>query len=347
MDSKRPWNMRGKYAPKDAKISKSGKVEYEKGRRMVFWWDSLVSPFRKFQRIWDEYKDTKDRPEDYKNFIQCWLAQFWKEGKSKATIDELKLHQRDYYTVGEIPKGVQFLIGGIDTQDDALYIAIFGMGLGMKTWLIDEDRIPCDITTTNEEDLYSIIKSNVIDRKYHDADSNAWQVGLVAWDSGGHRTKEIYSVVKKFPQVIAIKGRNVQMRSISYSKKETHYNIRTIEYLEETEDRAAKDNFNLPENVSLEFMVQFAAKKKLITPNKRTGQPKVEWINRGADHFRMASCYAFSCLDIQIKNIGTLRSRLKDPNFIYNPLKAEPRQKGQARSGRPRSPAAKYNSYHY
>ena len=321
-DRKISWNNMGIYAPDDAEIDKDGNIKSKKMqedyKRIVFWWDSLVSPFRSFQRIWDQYKETKDKIHDYKNFIQCWLANFWREEKSKATYDNLKLHKRDFYTKGEVPAGCQVLLGGIDTQDDSLYMTVYGFS-HKEIWLVEEERIMADITTTDEMDLEMMILSNMTNRIFYSAGGQKWKVAMCAWDSGGHRTKEIYSVVRKLPQVIAIKGRNLQMRTVSYSKKETHWNIRTIEYLEETESRASGENFHLPENTSLEFLVQFSNRHKETVVHKRTGAPKIEWTSRGPDHFRFASAYAFTCLDVPIAKIGLLRSRLKDTTFIYNP----------------------------
>lgn len=322
-DKKRSWNNLGVYAPENSTLNADGTIKHvqdsKKYTRIVFWWDSLVSPFRSFDRIWNEFKRTEKKIQDYKNFIQGWLAEFWKDTQSKTNEKLLKSCRRNYYSRGEVPKGVQVLLSGIDTQDDSLFVVTYGFG-GDKTWLIDEDRIMCEIPNTNEEDIEGIIFANVMNRLYYDADGKPWKVGLAAWDSGGHRTKMVYEVVRRFPRLVAIKGRNNQMRTISWSEKETHYNIRTIEYLEETEFIAQTDRFNLPHNVSLEFMVQFANRRKETLITKSTGAPKTQWMARGPDHFRHASCYCFSCLDIPMSKIGIIRSRLKDKNFSYNPV---------------------------
>lgn len=321
-DRKQSWNNLGVYAPSSATVSDDGTVTLPENmqkecNRIVYWWTSLDSPFRNFTRIWEEFEKTKDKPQDYKNFIQCWLAQFWKIAVSKGSVDKLKTNKQDYL-IGEVPEDAQVLIGGIDTQDDSLYIVIYALGKS-KIWLISEDKILCDMGSTSEEDLYDIVIKNVVGRDFYTTSGVRWRVGIVAWDSGGHRTKEVYAVTKRIPNVIAIKGRNTQTRSISYSTKETHYNIRTEEYLEETESLSATDRFYIPQNVSLQFLIQFVNLVKTINIHKRTGRKKLEWISRGPDHLRHASAYAFCCLDIPISKIGTLRSRIKDINFKYNP----------------------------
>lgn len=327
-DKKQSWNSRGVYAPLGTKehpvrIDNDGTVHYE-GKdhhftRVVFWWDSMVSPFRSFARIWKEFIETKDKLHDYKNFIQCWLARFWKETKSKSSVDILTGRKAEYYK-NSVPEGVKVLVAGIDTQDDSLYITTWGLGYRLETWLINEERVECDITTTNAEDLFTIVKSHVFRTTYFDADGRAWAVAMTAWDSGGHRTKEIYTAIRRFPNVIAIKGRNDLTRSVKYSVNETHWNVRTVEYLEETESASVREQFHLPTNVSFEFLVQFCNHVK--TEHQTPKGVKYVWEAKGPDHFRFSSAYAHVCLDIPIRDVGTLRSRLNEPNFSYNPAEA-------------------------
>jgi len=321
-DRKVSWNNQGLYAPRGAEIDDAGNVQHESlekpYRRVVFWWDSLVSPFRSFQRIWQEYVDTKNKIQDYRNFIQCWLAKFWRERKSDLSSDQLKTHKRSYLK-GTVPKGVQFLVGGMDTQDDCLYLVVYGFGEKNSVWLIDEQKIPCEISTTDADDIELLVAQSVVYRTFYGEDGTKWRATMTAWDSGGHRTKDVYSVVRRMPRLIAVKGRNLNVRSISWSKKETHYNVRTMEYLEQTGDHSMKENFHLPANVSLEYLIQFANRVKSTIVHNRTGAPKTEWIVLGPDHLRVASAYAFSCLDVNVRSIGTLRNRLNDPQFICNP----------------------------
>lgn len=323
-DMKRAWNNKGVYAPKGFDIDENGCTlePIPEATRYVFRWDSMVSPFRSFSRIWKEYNETKDKPHDYKNFIQCWLSRFWKEGYSKNSPDSIKL-RKSPYSIGEVPNGVKVLVGGIDTQDDALYYVIYGFGADNQVWLIDEAELLCDMHTTNSEDLRDLVVTGILNNVYVGKEDNRqWSFVICAWDSGGHRTKEVYDVTRKVRQMIAIKGRNTQNRSVLYSEKETHYNIRTEEYLNETEAIAQTEKFHVPENVSLQFIQQFGAQAKLKEQNAKTGRVTWRWISKGADHLRLASAYAFACLDIPISGLGTLRAKLRDQKFELNPRRS-------------------------
>jgi len=77
-DRKMSWNDEGVWAPESANVSENGLCETDVGlkERVFFRYNSLVSPFRSFQQIWREFMQTKDKLHDYKNFWQCWLAEF-------------------------------------------------------------------------------------------------------------------------------------------------------------------------------------------------------------------------------------------------------------------------------
>ena len=321
---KRDWNDKGIYAPREFVIDKDGNVKggIPKSKRIVYRWDSLVSPFRSFTQIWNEFVNTKDKLHDYKNFIQCWLARFWKDKESKAN-SEILIRRKGDYVVGQINDKIKVLLGGIDTQDTCLYYVVHGFGVSeskkMESWLVDEGRIDCDINITDAEDLKILVQSHIAGKDYIADNGEHWKTAMIAWDSGGHRTAEVYAASRKIANVVAIKGKNNQSRSIIYSKIEKLFTIRSIEYMDECDELSQTELYHLPKNVSQEFLNHWISKIKVRRPNKKTGEDKPEWITLGAEHLKDASAYSFSCLDIPIRGIGLIRARLRDVSFKYNP----------------------------
>lgn len=336
-DRKREWNNKGVYAPEGADIENSGMVvsDVPKYDRIVFWWSSLESPFRSWQAIWDEFKRTKDKPHDYKNFWQCWLARFWEEARTRNSVETLEERKGEYLQY-EVPENTKVLLGGLDTQDGAIYFVVYAFTYHpikkeVHIYLIDEDEVMCDIAITDEEDLILLAREHLHDKIYVHRDGTEWKVMLAGWDSGGHRTKEIYAACSKLPRIVAVKGRNRLNRRIQYSTKDTHYNVKTIEYLEETDEIAAGNRFHLPKNVSQQFVKQFCSVGKVEKQNRKTGAIEIEWRVKGANHLRDATCYCFACLDIPIGRIGkgfsTIRDKLKVEGFKLNPVEIERRRK--------------------
>jgi hypothetical protein len=118
-----------------------------------------------------------------------------------------------------------------------------------------------------------------------------------------------------------VKGRNNQDITISYNSTINLYLVRTTEYLDETEERAAMTNgsYELPQNVSADFLNQFVNVRKINKSNKITGEEKIIWKKIGQDDYRMAVVHAFICLDIPT-SYGTLRREIEKEEFTYNPL---------------------------
>lgn len=323
-DRKISWNAKGVYAPKKVNVKLDGSLEepYEVTNRMFYHWSSMESPFRSFTRIYNEYIQTKDKIHDYKNFWQCWLARFWIEDISKT--DKLKLNEHKIgYQKGDVPKGVKMLTAGIDTQDDGFYVSVRGWGDLRRVWLIDEFKIASDIHTSTVEDFTQIFERDIFSRVYVGEDRKRWRVALAAIDTGGHRTKEIYSAAPAFPNLLLIKGAHAtQVSPYTYNSDLNLYHVKTSDYLEETEIRCESKDWFLPANVSEDYLTQFCNIRKTRPKNAKTGEEKTVWKKVGQCDFRFADVHSFICLDLPNER-GSLRSEVEKDGFRWNPCDEE------------------------
>ena len=319
-DKKVSWNNKGVYAPKGAKIRQDGTLiePYEIHERMFFHWSSLESPFRRFQVIWNEFLQTKNKLHDYKNFWQCWLAKFWIDDASKTSVAGLK-ERRSTYDKRDVPDKVKILTAGIDTQDDGFYVVVRGFGANKYTALVDEFFIACPIDIADENEIKNLLEHQVFDAVYNGGDTR-WKISMVGIDTGGHRTKTLYTVAYNFPQLFLVKGRNNQDTTIAYSKEHNLYLVRTCEYLEETDIKSLSSDFLLPHNVSEDFCIQYCNIRKTLHQNKRTGEKKVEWKKVGRCDYRFADIHSFICLDIPTDK-GVVRAEVEKEDFLINPYK--------------------------
>lgn len=346
-DKKKAFNAHGRYAVveyednqwKPTRIETDGTLEhpFEYGvghNRVFFHWDSMVSPFRSFQRIWNEFIQTKDKLHDYKNFYQCWLAKFWIDDKSKTTTITLKNRRKDELYKGDVPPWTKVLTAGIDTQDRGFYVVVRAWGPDKLTFVVDEFFIKCDIEIADYKEIVDAFNTNLFRREFGPL-NNKWRVPLAAIDTGGHRTKQIYGAAEFLPQLIMVKGAHETQRiTIQYSKDYNLYLVRTSEYLEETDTRSQQENFLLPCDVSKDFLAQYCAIRKTENQNKKTGEVKTVWKKIGQNDFRMADVHAFIVLDIPTEK-GTLRHQLDIPDFKLNPV-AEERKLREARLSQPK-----------
>ncbi len=281
-------------------------------------YDSLTSPFRSFKLIWDEYIKTRDNLNDYRNFIQAWLAQFWVNDVSKinSEILEEKIIQEER---GVVPEWTKVITAGIDSQGSGFFVCIRAWGSERKTRLLDAFFIECHVHVSDAEQVEALFRKELEERILSDEKGNKWQIGLWAIDTGGNRTKEVYEACSELTHSILVKGKDNQASTISYNKNLNLYLVRTSEYLEETEAKSFKGFFEIPYNIDVDYFKQFLNVRKVRVTNKVTGEDKIIWKKMGQNDYRMADVHTFICLDIQTE-IGAFRRNLEDENFYYNPL---------------------------
>ena len=311
-DKKVSWNTLGKYVSTGSPKLAADRVFYR--------WDSMVSPFRSFTAIWNEFIQTKDKLHDYKNFYQCWLGKFWVDDISKTNAISLKERCLNYNTQ-TVPEGVKLVTAGIDTQDNGFVVEVRGFGTGKCSWLIDQFFISCDMSTSTDAEIIKLFTRDIFSRVYLKEDGEQWAISIAAIDSGGHRTLELYRVIHHFPKLFMIKGRNTQNTTIVMSAKATVplYLVRTHEYLQETEDLAASSLFFLPQNITEDYCNQFCNIRKTLKLNKVNGDKQITWKKVGRCDYRMACVHTFICLDI-VTDRGVLRHEVEKEKFEFNPI---------------------------
>jgi phage terminase large subunit GpA-like protein len=326
-DQKVVWNRRGIYAPEDTEVYRDGTLEkpYCISSRMIYRWSSLESPFRSFSHIWKEYLETKDKLHDYKNFIQCWLAEFWIDDISRTSV--LSLRERiGTHELLTVDRDALVLTTGIDTQDDGFYVVTRAHGSGKRSWLVDHYFVRSRVDTMSTEELATLFEKEVMSRVYVGESGERWMTSAVAIDSGGHRTNEIYALSGKFSKLFLIKGRNEQSQRVMNAQVPGLYLVRTCEYLEETEIRATTDSsWKLPVNVSEDYLTQFCNVRKVKKQNKRTGEEKIEWKKVGQCDYRFADVHSYICLDIETDR-GVFRNEIERTHFKLNPCAVAPKQ---------------------
>lgn len=325
-DMKRSWNAKGVYATDKCVISKDGSVrqayKWDYNRRVVFRYNSLASPFRGFKKIWDEYIETKDKMENYKNFVQCWLAEFWVNDKSKVTTASMQDSKDKHLVMRVVPEETQLLTLGIDSQDDGFYVAVRAWRTNGRTHLVDAFFISSNMHTDKDEDIYEKL-NELFTIEYVGVKGEKWKIATGCIDTGGHRTKQVYRSTSMIDRLTWVKGRDTQQEPIALSKTAGLFLVRTGEYLAETEFKAMMPSFTLPADVSNDYINQFINVRRVEETNKKTHAVKVYWKKVGQCDYRYADIHNFITLDITIADLGTLRRRIQDPKFVYNPFTIE------------------------
>ena len=315
---KRDMNKHAGYAPE----GQDGTTRLQIGKlteRIFFRTNSMTSPFRPFAMIYKEYIETKKHINDYKNFIQCWLAQFWKIGTDLLSSDDLLGRQADYER-RIVPDWCKVITAGIDTQDDGFFVAIRAWGSDRKTHLIDNFEIAVRMDEMPAFKLADLFRKQVEERVYKQEDGTPWQVAQYAIDTGGHRTPEVYALCDELQNMILVKGRDTQVELIISSKKVFGlYTVRTGDYLAETQIACRKAYWTLYKNTDPEFLEQWVSTVKTLSePSKTTGLKKLYWKKIKQNDYRYADVHSYIAMDIPFDD-STLRRNLEDANWSYNP----------------------------
>ena len=105
-------------------------IVYQKSqtpKSVVFWINTLYSPFTTFQEIAAEFLKSKDDPDLLHNFINSWLAEPWEDTKLKTSA-ELVMDRQTEVPEWNIPPWTKLITGGVDVQENCLYWTIRAWG---------------------------------------------------------------------------------------------------------------------------------------------------------------------------------------------------------------------------
>ena len=334
-NKKQDWNKFGKYAPvgfENLLTSEFPNWEDFIETHNYFWFTSLCSPFRSTIRIAKKFIEVKGKYHDLKNFIQCWLAQFFRLSESKIGLEGLRERIDLDLPRGVVPEWCKVITAGADTQDNGLYITFRAHGSGRKTHLLDCVFLPAEIESISIKDFSDLIRINVEERVFTDILGESWTVGRWSFDTAGHRESEMMHVSTYLSKATRIKGKNTNMVSplVPSSNLTDLWFAKTYDYLEITENECTKAYWTLYADVSEEYFLHFLTAKKVKEHNKKTGEKKVVWIkeNGGQTDLRMAEIHNFITLDLPFRQ-STLRNYLEVPDWKYNPLSLINKIKGK------------------
>lgn len=184
------------------------------GKTAGFQLSGLYSPpgWLSWADMVDEFLKAKGDQALLRSWTNTRLGEPYEELMS-TKIDAAGLLERcENYQEGKLPNGVLVITIGVDVQggggsaSDALHYSVWGWGEGEEAWLIKHAVIegdPC------REDVWKQLDM-VIQQDWIHADGKSLKADVIACDSGGHATAEVYNWARnrKALNCIAIKGQS-------------------------------------------------------------------------------------------------------------------------------------------
>jgi phage terminase large subunit GpA-like protein len=178
------------------------------GKHVSFhiWAAYSYSPNASWSTLVEEFLDAKNDAEQLKTFVNTVLGETWEdEYASKVNADGLSERSADErYKQGVVPAEALLLTVGCDTQDDRLSLSVWGWGREEQGWLIDRVKIYGE---PSRKDVWKQL-DEIVQTPYKSEDGRELKPMVVAIDSGGHHTSEVYQYARERQSlgVIAIKG---------------------------------------------------------------------------------------------------------------------------------------------
>ncbi len=165
--------------------------------------NELISPWRKWGQIIEDFKEAKKSTETLKVWVNTCLGETWEE--DGESIDHESLYSRREPYPCDVPHGAVVLTCAVDVQDDRFECEVIGWGSYDESWRINYQIIhgdPALPEVWNQLDDY-LMKS------YRHQSGNNLRVSCTVIDSGGHFTQEVYRFTKTraYRRIYAIKGR--------------------------------------------------------------------------------------------------------------------------------------------
>jgi phage terminase large subunit GpA-like protein len=288
------------------------------GKTAGFHLSGLYSPlgWLSWADMVDDFLRAKTDAPMLKSFVNTRLAETWEEDfASKVSADGL-LDRCEHYEAAMVPDGGLALTVGVDVQDNRLAISVWAWGREEEGWLLDHQEIYGD---PSRQELWKQLDEVVL-REWPHAVGPAMRPDVVAIDSGGHFTAEVYQYARERARqgVVAIKGQSQRGKPPigKGSKVDVNHQGRTLKRgavvylvggdtvkttlfgrLKHNEQGAGFLHFHM--GTTGEYFEQLTAEKQVLRYN-RGGFPTREWVKKPSARNEALDClvYAYAALNL-------------------------------------------------
>jgi len=288
------------------------------GKTAGFHLSGLYSPlgWLSWADMVDDFLRAKTDAPMLKSFVNTRLAETWEEDfASKVSADGL-LERCEHYEAAMVPEGGLALTVGVDVQDNRLAISVWAWGREEEGWLLDHQEIYGD---PSRQELWKQLDEVVL-REWPHAVGPAMRPDVVAIDSGGHFTAEVYQYARERGRQggVAIKGQSQRGKPPigKGSKVDVNYQGRTLKRgalvypvggdtvkttlfgrLKHNEQGAGFLHFHM--GTTGEYFEQLTAEKQVLRYN-RGGFPTREWVKKPSARNEALDClvYAYAGLNL-------------------------------------------------
>jgi len=317
------------------------------GRHIGFhiWAAYSYSPNATWPHLVEEFLEAKTNPEALKTWVNTVLGETWEEDYASKIGADALLERCEAYEPDVLPAGALALTAGVDVQDNRLAVSVWGWGRDEEGWLIHHQEIFGDPARA---EVWKQLDELVLREWPHELNGKL-RPDVVAIDSGGHMTNEVYQYARERGRqgVVAIKGSSqrgkppigkaskVDLNSAGKSLKRgaSVYpvggdTIKTTLFGRLRHNEIGPGFLHFHNETGTEYFEQLTAEKQALRFVK--GFPVREWVKKPSARNEALDClvYAYAALNLMYQRYDRrtiwdqLERRLEQPTAPLRSKKA-------------------------
>ena len=215
--AKREMNDRGRYVAPGQSVSKDGTVtgEIPKNDTYSFFVSGLCSPWRTFGECASEYLEATESA-DAERIKGATTNVFGEPYRAPSEAPAWKdiIKRAGGYLMGEVPKGVEWLTGSADVQQNRLVACVRGWGYGLESWLILFEEIWGD---SSYPETWQRLRQQVIEREYSGLTIRRFLVDSGYKPGEPNADHIVYDFCRQMPNVVAPAKGHDHLEKMSYA----------------------------------------------------------------------------------------------------------------------------------
>ena len=288
------------------------------GRTAGFHLSSLYSPlgWKSWEEIVEDFLRSKGDAPRLKTWVNTVLGETWQEDYASKVSAEALLERCEQYEAAMLPDAAMALTVGVDVQDNRLAVSVWAWGREEEGWLLDHQEIYGDPA---RPELWKQLDEVVL-REWPHALGGKLRPDIVAIDSGGHFTAEVYQYARERGRqgVVAIKGQSQRGKPpiSKASKVDVNFRgkvlkrgaqvypvgsdtVKTTLFARLRHNDRGPGYLHFHVKVPVEYFEQLTAEKQVLRTN-RAGFPVREWVLPANKRNEALDClvYAYAALNL-------------------------------------------------
>jgi len=287
------------------------------GKTAGFHISSLYSPlgWKSWHEVVEDFLRAKGDAPRLKTWVNTVLGETWEEDYASKVSAAGLMERCEHYEPAVIPESGLALTVGVDVQDNRLAVSVWAWGRDEEGWLLDHQEIYGD---PSRPELWKQLDEVAL-REWPHVLGGKLRPDVVAIDSGGHFTAEVYQFARERGRqgVIAIKGQSQRGKPPIGKPGKVDINAKgqTLKRgaqvwpvgsdtakttlfgrLKHNEPGPGYLHFHM--QTTSEYFEQLTAEKQVLRTN-RNGFPVREWVLPGGKRNEGLDClvYAYAALN--------------------------------------------------